>query len=247
MKTASKTIFLLLLANWLVISTAVVAVFTWSDRVARAVIGMGIGLIVLWVFAGGALMIALRDPLRRLVRRIRLPWQVTFVLFATLLAMLEEAITTGMTNLAPLFGVHPGQAYITASANYFDVILRHSVVVFVPMFVAWAIMLRWWNFSPFRVFLFFGLTGLLAEAGTFGAQNLTQFALWIFVYGLMVYLPAYSIPVERGARPARWWHAVPAMLLPFVFAIPVAVALGLLDPTHPSIHFLPLQVMSWTI
>lgn len=247
MKDAFKTLFILLLAGWLALSTAAVAVFTWSDRVAHAVIGMGAGLIVLWVFVGGTLMFVLRDPLRGLVRRLPLPWQVTFVAFATLLAMLEEAVTTGMTNLAPLFGVNVGEAYITASANYFDVILRHSVVVFVPMFAAWAVMLRRWAFSPFWVFLLFGLSGLLAEAGTFGAQNLAQFAMWIFVYGLMVYLPAYCLPAERGARPARWWHAVPAVILPFVFAIPVAVALGLLDPGHPDIHFPPLQVMLWII
>jgi hypothetical protein len=247
MKDALKTLFILSLAGWLALSSAAVAAFTWSNRVAHAVIGMGIGLIVLWVFAGGTLMFALREPLRRLVQRLPLPWQVTFVAFATLLAMLEEAITTGMTNLAPLFGVRPGEAYITASANYFDVILRHSVVVFVPMFVAWAIMLRWWTFSPFWVFLLFGLTGLLAEAGTFGPQNLAQFAMWIFVYGLMVFLPAYCIPPERGARPARWWHAAVAVVLPFAFAIPVALTLGLLDPGHPDIHFPPLQVMLWTI
>ena len=34
-----------------------------------------------------------------------------------------------MTNCAPLFGVPFGQAYITASANYFDVVLYHSVVM----------------------------------------------------------------------------------------------------------------------
>ena len=45
-----------------------------------------------------------------------------------LLAMLEEVVTTSMTNCAPLFGVKIGEAYITASSNYFDVILRHSVV-----------------------------------------------------------------------------------------------------------------------
>ena len=36
--------------------------------------------------------------------------------------LLEEAITTLMTNCAPFLGVSIGQAYITASANYFDVV-----------------------------------------------------------------------------------------------------------------------------
>jgi hypothetical protein len=38
----------------------------------------------------------------------------------TALALMEEAITSSMTNLAPLFGVKIGEAYITASTNYFD-------------------------------------------------------------------------------------------------------------------------------
>jgi len=168
-------------------------------------------------------------------------WQVKFVLLATLLALTEEAITVTMTNLAPMFGVPVGAAYITASANYLDVILHHSVVVFVPMFIAWAVLLRWWGFSPFWVFLLFGLTGLLAEAGTFGWGHLSEFALWIFVYGLMVYLPAHSLPALRGARPARWYHAPLAVLLPFAFALPWALVIGLFSPNHPDIHFPPIQ------
>ena len=49
--------------------------------------------------------------------------------------MLDEVVTTTMTNCAPLFGMKLGEVYITASSNYLDVILRDSVVVFVPMFV----------------------------------------------------------------------------------------------------------------
>jgi hypothetical protein len=236
-----KALFILLLALWLTASTALVLVVTWNNPIAHAVVGMGTGLIVLWVFLGGGLMFLLRDPIHRFVQRIPLQWQVKFVLLATLMALIEEAVTTTMTNLAPLFGVKIGEAYITASANYLDVVLHHSVIVFVPMFVAWAVLLRWWNFSPFWVFVLFGLTGLMAEAGTFGAQHLSEFALWIFVYGLMVFLPAYTLPAERGAQPARWYHAIAAVLLPFMLAIPVAVLVGLLDPAHPDIHFPPIQ------
>jgi hypothetical protein len=63
---------------------------------------------------------------------------VLFVVMATLLALVE-AITTGMTNLA-------------------------------PMFVAWAATLRRVDFRPNAVFLLFGLTGTLAEAG-FGSRS----------------------------------------------------------------------------
>jgi hypothetical protein len=236
-----KKPFILLLGLWLLLSTTLVYIATAGDRILHAVISMGLGLIALWVLAGGTLMHVLRDRVKNLVLRIPLHWQVKFVLFATLLALVEEAITTSMTNLAPLFGAETGEAYITASANYFDVILHHSVIVFVPWFIAWAWLLRRYDFSPFRVFLLTGLNGLLAESLTFGWGHLNEFALWIFVYGLMVYLPAYTIPTERGAVPPKLRHAVLAFLLPFLLGIPWAILVNLLFPHHPAIHFPPIE------
>lgn len=245
MKTALllKYSFALLLALWLALSTALVYFFTREDRIAHAVIGMGSGLVLIWVFLGGGLAFLLRDRVRALVLRLPGGWQVKFVLFATLLALLEEAVTVGMTNLAPFFGVEVGQAYITASADYLDVVLRHSVIVFIPWFIAWALLLKRYAFSPFWVFLLTGLNGLLAESLTFGAQHLSEFALWIFVYGLMVYLPAYSLPAAaaRGARPPRPWHALWAFVLPFLLSIPWALLIHLISPDHPDIHFPPIQ------
>jgi len=43
-----------------------------------------------------------------------------FILMATVLALIEEATTTTMTNLARLFGVKVVQACITASTNYLE-------------------------------------------------------------------------------------------------------------------------------
>lgn len=235
-----KTIFIVLLGLWLAASTTLVWVLNRNNVVANAVISMGTGLVVFWVFTLGSLMWLLRTPIKDFVQHIPLAWQIKFVIFATLLAMTEEAITTGMTNLAPLFGAKMGQAYITASANYFDVILHHSVIVFFPMFIAWAWLLSRYRFSPFCVFLLFGITGTLAESLTFGMQNLLQFGMWIFVYGLMVYLPAFTIPEERGARPVRWWHAILAVILPFFAVIPVGIILQLVSPNHPDIHFPPI-------
>ena len=103
-----KTVFILLLAGWLALSVGLVYALTLDQPVMHAVISMGSGLIILWVFVCGGLMFWLRRSIAAFVRRIPIAWQVKFVLFATLLAMLEEAITTGMTNLAPLFGVEDG-------------------------------------------------------------------------------------------------------------------------------------------
>jgi hypothetical protein len=87
--------------------------------------------------------------------------------------------------------IHPvGAAYITASADYPDAVCLHSVVGFVPMFVAWALMLRRVDFSPNAVFLLFDLTGTLAEAG-FGGRS----PRW-WHFPLAVVLPfAFTIPV----------------------------------------------------
>ncbi len=236
-----KTTFVLLLGLWLMLTTSLVYAATAGNKVFRAIISMGLGLIVLWVLVGGGLMYLFRERVKTLVLNIPLHWQVKFVLFATLLAMTEEAIATLMTNLAPWFGVKIGEAYITASADYFDVILHHSVIVFIPWFVAWAWLLKRYDFETFWVFLLTGLNGLFAEALTFGREHLSEFALWIFVYGLMVYLPAYTVPSGRGAQPPKLWHGILAFFLPLLVGIPWAVLVNLAFQNHPDIHFPPLQ------
>jgi hypothetical protein len=234
------TILITLLGIWLAVSTAVVLyiALTAMHPNSRAVILMGTGLILLWIVIGGTLMWANRERVHDFVLNIRGDWRIKFIVFATLLALLEEAITVTMTNLAPLFGVPVGAAYITASANYFDVVALHSVVVFVPMFIAWAWILSRWDFSPPVVFLLFGLTGTLAEVSFGGAGQFAQIGMWTFVYGLMIYLPAYCLPTERGAQPPRWWHYPSAVILPIIFSIPVVGVIGFLHP-YP-IHFPPI-------
>ncbi|MEW5938437.1 MAG: hypothetical protein AB1750_02140 [Chloroflexota bacterium] len=232
--------FIRLLAAWTILSTLfvlLIAIVGMGPN-SRAVAFMGTGLVLLWIVLGGTLMWTLRDRVRATVQRIRLPRSLTFVLFCALLALTEEAVTVSMTNLAPLFGVPVGAAYITASANYLDVVALHSVVVFVPMFVCWAWLLSRWDFSPAEVFLLFGLTGFLAEASFAGALNLAQAPFWIFVYGLMVWLPAASLSSRAEAKRPRWWVYVAAVLLPFLFAAPVAGVVGFLHPV--KIHFPPI-------
>ena len=41
--------------------------------------------------------------------------------------------------------------------------------------------------------------------------------------GLMAYLPACTVPEDRGARPARWRHWLLAAFLPLVFIIPLVL------------------------
>ncbi len=232
--------FIRFLATWTALSTLLVlliAIIGMGPN-GRAVIFMGAGLVLLWIVLGGMIMWTTRDRVRDFVLGTRLAWPLKFVLFCTLLALTEEAVTVSMTNLAPLFGVPVGAAYITASANYLDVVALHSVVVFIPMFVSWAWMLARWDFRPAQVFLLFGLTGFLAESQFAGTFNLAQAPFWIFVYGLMVWLPATSLPFREGASRPKWWAYPLAVILPFVCAIPVAAVVGFLHPI--KIHFPPI-------
>jgi hypothetical protein len=226
---------------WGGLTTAAVAavVLIGGRSASRAVIKMALGLVLLWIVLGGLLTRRLRDPLRAVVQNLRLDWRIKFVLLCTLLALIEEAVTVSMTNLAPAFGVPPGAAYITASANYLDVVCLHSVVVFVPMFIGWAWLLNRYAFSPNAVFLLFGLTGTLADVSFGGAQQLLAFGFWTFVYGLMVYLPAYAcLPSERAAIQPRPWHYLLAVFLPDLFVLPVAAGLHFIHPV--KIHFPPI-------
>ena len=221
------------------------AVDATDRRRALAMAQMVTGLLAIWVYICGAVMYRYRNSIRARVLAVPLNWRVKFVLFCTVLACLEEAVTVSMTNLAPLFGSHIGEAFITASTNYLDVILFHSVVVFIPYFIVLAWLLGRYDFKPFAVFLSFGVVGTMAEvifAANLGAAMM--FPLWAFVYGLMVWLPTYCLPADRGARPisllvqfalpvAIFVPALP-MILPIVYVI--SVALG-----HPAIDFFPQE------
>jgi len=211
---------------------------TAPDPVTRAIAGMALGLFLFWIVLGGALTL-LRKRARNVLRRFDAHWRIAFVLFATIMALLEEAVTTTMTNAAPLWGVPVGKAYITASANYLEVVLYHSVVVFVPMYIAWAWLLRRYTFSPAVVFVLYGCAGALAETGTFGAQNLVGLGFWVYVYGLMIYLPACAIPPARGARKPGVWACLLALILPILAAIPVALIILTINP--PQHAFAPIR------
>lgn len=218
MSSSQKT-FIKILFSWLILSTLVITFITFNNPVVRAVIGMGWGVIFLWIITCGGLMYKFREEIRNSVLKINMKWQIKFVLFVTILALIEEAITTTMTNLSPLFGVPMGTAYITASTNFVDVVIFHSIINFVGPFIFWALALKRYDFSPFSAFIIFGVTGLLAEVSFSGPQSILQFGFWIFVYGLMIYLPTYSLPraEERGAKKPRLYMYAFMVLLPLIF------------------------------
>lgn len=209
----------------------------FDSLVMRAVIGMMLVVIAVWVVMGGILALRYRSRIRAWVLRLPGPWQLKFVIFATVMALLEEVCTVTMTNCAPLFGVKVGEAYITASANYLDVVALHSVVVFIPQYIAWAWLLTKYNLSPAAVFLLYGIQGIIGETLFGGPSHLLE-VFWIFIYGLMVYLPAYCIPMNRGAKKVDF-GIIPYFLVVLISPGPVA---ALVMKIHPvKIHFPPIN------
>lgn len=233
--------FVVILLAVLIIFTALLFINVRHDQVARAIIQMAMGLIIAWVCIGGFLMYRFRDRVRNFVLTLPGHWKIKFILFATLLALIEEAIAVSMTNLAPFFGVSRGMAYITASTNYFDVVFFHSVIVFIPLFIATASLLARYQFSAFSLFVIFGIVGTVCEALYAGNVSMILAAYqWIFIYGLMMYLPVYSLPENRGARPPRFWNYVLAPVQIFVQALPLLILVVFTIVVvfhHPNIHF----------
>jgi len=88
-----------------------------------------------WIVGFGLLSLYLRKRVARFGATIHRGLVSVFVGFVISFALIEEGIATAMTNFAPLFGVEMGEVYITASGNDMDVVLFHSVVVFVPQFL----------------------------------------------------------------------------------------------------------------
>lgn len=132
---------------------------------------------------------------------------MAFVAMATLPALLEEAITMGMTGLAPLFGVPVGAASITASANCLDVVCLHSVAVFAPMFAAWAILLHRVDFVYGRM-VYLPVDCLPAARGGARCAGENDCAaphpvFWTTRRGLVTIRFLDSAAAGRGLRP-RW-------------------------------------------
>ncbi|MGH7870208.1 MAG: hypothetical protein ACREP9_21845, partial [Candidatus Dormibacteraceae bacterium] len=98
----------------------------------------------------------------------------------------------------------------------------------------WAGLLARYRFRPGAVFLLFGANGVLAEL-LIGGNALAMAPFWIFVYGLMVFLPAYSYPERSGRAEPRWYHYPAAVLLCLLASAAAALVVNFLSPHLP--HF----------
>jgi len=179
---------------------------------------MTITLLLLWVGVCGGVMILLRKKIALIVQLIPIPWQIKFFLFTILLILIEEAITTTLTNLASNFGGIIGKAYITASTNYFHVVLFHSAISFVPWIIVLLFYLSKYDIPALDGFVVFGILGTVAET------MINPYALvagfWIFVYGFMVYLPLYSLPKRRDANKPSLLVYVSIIFVSLLVSIP---------------------------
>ena len=84
--TRLKSIFIILLGLYLTLSTTLVYFLTSENRIAHIVIGMGLGLILLWVILCGSLMYIFRDRVKSVVQGNPIHWQVKFIIFGILMA-----------------------------------------------------------------------------------------------------------------------------------------------------------------
>lgn len=181
-----------------------------------AIISLAVGLFFLWGICCSFGMFKLRDRIKLFYEKREYSIILVVSFGGILLALVEEAIATLMTNLAPFFGFSTSEVFITASPNYIEVVTRHSVIVFVPWIIVWGFILARYSIHPNDVFILFGITGLLAESFTFGFQDLIQFGFWIVIYGLMIYVPAYIVysPKSRKGIMKRYYPLL--IILPFV-------------------------------
>jgi hypothetical protein len=187
----------------------------------KTIIKMGIALVVVWIIICGSLMYLFRNTIKSIIKQIPINWKLKFFLFSLFLILFEEIISTTITNLAPLFGGEIGKSFITASTNYFHVIFFHSAIMFIPFILVWTYLVSRYDFSPNQIFLLFGLLGTFAES------FLNPFAIisgfWIFVYGLMIYLPAYSLPNRENLKKPTLSAYFIALIIPIIISIPLSL------------------------
>ncbi len=204
-----------------------------------AMIAMALTMIVVWIVIGGWVQRKILAQYYEWFTKVREHPVRFFALFATALACLEELVTVTLTNLAPLYGVPFGTAYITASGNYFDVIFLHSVIAFVPMFVVLGFILKKYAISPFGALILWGIVGTLAEVMFGGPQALLNAGSWIFVYGLMVYLPAHVFVNMERKKPLFLLYPI-FILMIIISSLATIWIPAMLD--HPSIHFEKMEL-----
>lgn len=235
-----KRAFVILLLVWQFLLTTFLTLGGIENEKLGVLAKMLWGVNLLWIALFGFISLRLRDRVAKLGERLGANRPFAFFFGATLMALIGEMVTTAMTNCAPLFGAEIGEVYITASTNYLDVVLFHSVVVFLPQYAVLGWLLGRYSISPFVLFICYGFTGFIGEV-MFSGPNPLMLAQWILIYGLFVFLPAHLFVGQVDRKPLRWWMYPLLVIVPTIASIPmVALLLLVIAPGHPSIHFPPM-------
>ena len=193
------------------------------SNVDLAIVSMALGLLFIW----GTLFAIFQKYIMNKFE----PKKVTFTKFFLVimlgfigLALTAEIVSTLMTNTAYLWSLSPYDAYITASPNYIEVVTKHSVIVFIPQFIAIAILHYRYQFKAFQWFIIYGLIGYINEWLAFGASaSMVSIPFWMIIYGWIVYLPTYIILPSKERLPFKTYHYIMAIIFPLVLSIPWAL------------------------
>ena len=189
---------------------------TWSPN-DLAIIKMWIWLFIIWWIIWWFFQFALKNIIKKIVHMTPEKWKMKFFVMCVLLVSIEEFIAVIMTNNAENFWWEVGKAYITASSNYFEVIFLHSIIVFLPMFYSWVVLLKKYSFSASQALFFFGVSWIIWEIFMNPIALISWF--WIFIYWLMIALPVYCLPKRDVKKP--WFFAyIQALVLPTLFSLP---------------------------
>ncbi|KAL0217444.1 hypothetical protein RCL1_008025 [Eukaryota sp. TZLM3-RCL] len=182
----------------------------------KAIMTMTSGMLMLWVAVLGLIQYHFRHRLRlflsKFTRKLE-PWCLFFLL-SIMSFCIKEAVATLLTNTAYLWDLSPIEASITASGNYL-VVIKHSFGDFLPIVVAWSILLSKIQFSAFQVLLLHGLHCYLGLSDVFGG-SLLSLGSTILVNGLCLYTPAFAAQWPLTRVRVRWFHYVVGILFPFV-------------------------------
>ena len=198
----------------------VIHIFNQDSMQDKAMVSMSTALLVLWVGVCGFIILKTREKIRK---RFTSPnfFVLKFFIFAILMCMIEELITTSLTNTAYLWGLSPYEVYITGSPNYIEVLTKHSLIAFLPQFLCWGIIVSKYDISAQNVLIIYGITGYLNELIAFGiGPNVMSLPFWILVYGLILYLPAYALKRKHGLKEPNIAHYILFIVVPIIVSIP---------------------------
>lgn len=194
-----------------------------GSRTDLALVTMALGLLTLWGGLIAAIQWRLMHRAKTSKRSFRFPVLVSFLMMVGL-ALIAEVVSTAMTNTASLWGLSTDEAFITASANWWVVVSRHSVIVFLPQLWMIAWLHQRLSLRAFHWFIVYGLIGYVNEWLAFGeAASWVSVPFWMIIYGWIVYLPTTIVQSKNAGQSFKWSHSVLAFIGPLLLSMPWAL------------------------